>query len=168
LVVGGSLGAKILNEFVPQALVKFENIAVLHQTGEAMFEQVKKQYAELDVKAETVAFIDDIVAAYQWADIIICRAGAMTVSEVAAMGLPSIMIPLPHAIDDHQTANANYLVQANAGSMIQQADLTIDLLVEHIQRHKENLVALSNAAKGCAKMQATEAVVDICMQEASI
>ena len=90
----------------------------------------------------------------------------MTVSEIAAMGLPSVMIPFPYAIDDHQTANANYLVEANAGSMIKQQELTVDLLARHIQKHKKNLAALSDAARRCAKMNASEAVVDICIAEA--
>jgi UDP-N-acetylglucosamine--N-acetylmuramyl-(pentapeptide) pyrophosphoryl-undecaprenol N-acetylglucosamine transferase len=166
LVVGGSLGAQILNETVPEALAGEAAVAVQHQTGAVMLEQVRNHYAALNINADVVAFIEEMVAAYQWADLIICRSGAMTVSEIAAMGLPSIMIPYPYAIDDHQTANANYLVEAKAGSVIQQSDLSADLLAQHIRMHKDNLATLSDAARGCAKMQATKDVVDICIAEA--
>ena len=97
-----------------------------------MFEQVQSRYQALAVAAQVSAFINDMVAAYQWADLVICRAGAMTVSEIAAAGLPAILIPLPHAIDDHQTANARYLTDAGAGQLLMQKDLTAATLAEQL------------------------------------
>jgi len=167
LVVGGSQGAKVLNDVVPVALAKLENIEIKHQTGTVSLEQVAKKYAELSVNAETVEFMTDIASAYQWADIVICRAGAMTVSEVAAAGLPAIFIPLPHAIDDHQTANAKYLVDAGAGILIAQSDFDEITLVMAIREMKESLKQMSEMAKKMAKLDATVIVASICEAEVS-
>jgi UDP-N-acetylglucosamine--N-acetylmuramyl-(pentapeptide) pyrophosphoryl-undecaprenol N-acetylglucosamine transferase len=161
LIVGGSQGAQILNEVVPKAMAGLKNIAVKHQTGEAMFEQVQVVYQTGKVNAEVVKFIEEIATAYLWADLIICRSGAMTVSEVAAAGLPAIFIPLPHAIDDHQTANARYLTDDHAGIMIKQAELTPELLVSTIQQNLNQLNAMSLAAKNKARLDATERVATI-------
>ncbi len=169
LVVGGSLGAQVLNEIVPEAMVMIENVSVRHQTGEAMYEQVKKHYQQLGVAADVAVFIEDMEIAYLWADIIVCRSGAMTVSEIAAAGLPSILIPLPFAIDDHQVANANYLVEANAGIMIKQDKLNTEVLSKQIKElavTPNAIVAMGVAARACAKLDATAAVANICIQEA--
>jgi UDP-N-acetylglucosamine--N-acetylmuramyl-(pentapeptide) pyrophosphoryl-undecaprenol N-acetylglucosamine transferase len=167
LILGGSQGAQVLNEVIPDALATLEKIEIRHQTGAVMEEQVTKRYQALGIKAEATAFIQDMVSAYQWADMIICRAGAMTVSEVAAMGMPSILIPLPNAIDDHQMANAKYLSEAGAGFILSQKELNAKSLIELISKAKQQLDVMSKAAKSCARIDATGSVVEFCMQEAS-
>jgi len=167
LIIGGSQGAQVLNEVVPDALAKLKELEIKHQTGVAMQEQVTKRYQELGVKAEATAFIQDMVSAYQWADIIICRAGAMTVSEVAAMGLPAILIPLPNAIDDHQMANARYLSDAGAGLILPQKELNAATLIELITKAQQQLESMANAAKKCARMDATQVVAEFCISEAN-
>ncbi len=167
LVVGGSQGAQALNNALPEALAQIKDAVVTHQTGTAMQAQVTQRYAELAVTADVQAFITDMAAAYQWADLVICRAGAMTVSEVAAMGVPAIFIPLPNAIDDHQVANAKFLGEANASVTILQKDLDTTNLVTQIQTVRENLAAMSQAAQRCARLDATAAVAAACITEAS-
>jgi UDP-N-acetylglucosamine--N-acetylmuramyl-(pentapeptide) pyrophosphoryl-undecaprenol N-acetylglucosamine transferase len=167
LVIGGSQGAQALNEAIPDAFAKMQTIEIKHQTGTAMQTQVAKRYQVLGVKAEALAFIQDMVAAYQWADIIICRAGAMTISEVAAMALPAILIPLPNAIDDHQMANARYLSEADAAFILPQKDLNAESLIKLIEKIKGHLVVMAKAAKGCARLDATESVAQFCISEAS-
>ncbi|MFA6162569.1 MAG: undecaprenyldiphospho-muramoylpentapeptide beta-N-acetylglucosaminyltransferase [Methylobacter sp.] len=168
LVVGGSQGAKILNDVVPEALAELNSVEVRHQTGTAMLEQVKSRYKALGVKAEVNAFIEDMMSAYQWADMVICRSGAMTVSEVAAAGVPAIFVPLPGAIDDHQTANAKYLTDVGAGLMLMQKDLNAKTLVEQITKARKQLDAMGKVAKGCARLDATEAVAGYCIAEAGL
>ena len=167
LVVGGSQGAKILNEVIPEAVGKMKNVEITHQTGKALFKDVSKKYAELAIKANAVEFIEDIASAYQWADMVICRAGAMTVSEIAAAGLPAIFIPLPHAIDDHQTANATYLVNAGAGILLSQSGLNEASLLMSIRQIKKSIKKMSLAATKQAKLDATKTVADICKEEAA-
>jgi UDP-N-acetylglucosamine--N-acetylmuramyl-(pentapeptide) pyrophosphoryl-undecaprenol N-acetylglucosamine transferase len=167
LVIGGSQGAQILNETVPQAIASLENVIVKHQTGEAMFDEVNTTYQNLNVSANVVKFIENMVAAYQWADLLICRSGAMTVSEVAAAGLPAIFVPLPHAIDDHQTANARYLTDAGAGVMLLQKELTAEKLASVIKQSIPELNRMGLAAKSKACLDATEVVAQICMAEAN-
>ncbi|PPK77361.1 UDP-N-acetylglucosamine-N-acetylmuramylpentapeptide N-acetylglucosamine transferase [Methylobacter tundripaludum] len=168
LVVGGSQGAQILNEVVPEALAELNGVEVRHQTGTAMQEQVESRYKELGVKAEVNAFIEDMVSAYQWADLVICRSGAMTVSEVAAAGIPAIFIPLPNAIDDHQTANARYLADVGAGLILRQKDLNAATLVEHITKVLKQLDVMSKTAKEYARLDATEVVAGVCMAEVGL
>ena len=133
-----------------------------------MIEQVQNRYKTLAVEAQVQAFIDDMVAAYQWADLVICRSGAMTVSELAAVGVPAILIPLPHAIDDHQTANARYLADAGAGLILRQRDLTATTLAEQITKIAINLNEMAKAAKQCARLDATEVVAASCMAEVGL
>ena len=174
LVVGGSQGAQILNEVVPEAIAELKpeaiaelkQVQVRHQTGAVMQEQVAARYKTLGVDAEVNAFIEDMTSAYQWADLVICRAGAMTVSEVSAVGVPAIFIPLPGAIDDHQTANARYLTDAGAAIMLAQKDLNVATLLENITKVSKQLDFMSNTAKQCARLDATEVVADFCMAEA--
>ncbi len=166
LVIGGSQGAQVLNEILPKAMARISNVTVKHQTGTAMKQAVTEAYAKANVNAEVFAFIDDMNAVYQWADMVICRAGAMTVSEVAAAGLPAIFVPLPQAIDDHQTANARYLVDAGAGCLLKQQDLNEQTLVEQIGQVKTRLAEMSAKAKEYARIDATERVAEICIEEA--
>lgn len=168
LVVGGSQGAQVLNQQVPPALADLDNIVVKHQTGAVMQAEVAADYQQRGQAAEVVAFIDDMTAAYQWADLIICRAGAMTVSEVAACGLPAIFVPLQNAIDDHQTANANYLAEANAAIVIKQSELNTASLRQAIETTKNQLAAMSQAASSMAKPMATQLVAEYCIAEAKL
>lgn len=165
-VVGGSLGAQILNETVPAAMALVKDVVVRHQTGAAMLDEVTAQYRDLGVEAEAAAFIEDMVAAYQWADLVVCRAGAMTVSELAAMGKPSILVPFPFAIDDHQTANARYLADAGAGLLVPQTELSAEILAQKINEAGQHLSAMAAAAQACARLQATAEVAAICAEEA--
>ncbi|WP_374087717.1 undecaprenyldiphospho-muramoylpentapeptide beta-N-acetylglucosaminyltransferase [Methylomicrobium lacus] len=167
LIVGGSQGAQRLNEIVPEAMARLKDIQVLHQTGAAMQEEVAARYRELGVNAEAKAFIQDMAQAYQWADLAICRAGAMTISELAAIGCPAILVPLPWAIDDHQVANAHYLSDAGAGVILLQKDLTPETLAEAVTRMRAELAKMAAAAKACARLDATEAVANYCIAEAN-
>lgn len=172
LIIGGSQGAQILNEVVPEAIAHWRTqtvapaVQVKHQTGAVMQAQVAQRYQTLGIDAEATAFISDMVAAYQWADILICRAGAMTVSEVAAVGIPAIFVPLPSAIDDHQTANAKYLTDADAGILLMQKDLNTETLAQQLSLMLNNLNAMSDAAQRLARLDATEVVANYCIAEA--
>ncbi len=166
LVVGGSQGAQILNQIVPSAVAELSNIAIKHQTGVAMLTEVTEAYHALAVNAETSAFIDDMTAAYQWADLVICRAGAMTISELAAMGKPAILVPLAGAIDDHQTANARFLTDAGAGMLLIQKELGTMTLAEKINQACQQLPQMAQAARSCARLDATSVVADYCKAEA--
>ncbi len=168
LIVGGSQGAQVLNEVLPEAAKKMKQIELMHQTGEAQFQTVCDSYEKLPIQATAVAFIDDMSAAYQWADMIICRSGAMTVSEVAAAGMPAIFVPLPHAIDNHQVANANYLVDENAAVLLPQSEFNAQSLVNEVEKVKAAFKDMSKAARNKAKMDATELVAGICNEVASI
>lgn len=167
LIVGGSQGAQVLNEVVPEAMALLKGIHVIHQTGSIMEERVATRYRELGVNAEARAFIQDMAQVYQWADLAICRAGAMTVSELAAIGCPAILVPLPWAIDDHQVANAHYLADAGAAVILLQKDLTPEMLAEEVTRVRSELTAMAEAAKRCARLDATETVANYCIAEAS-
>ena len=167
LVVGGSQGAKVLNENVPNAIALLKNsVQIRHQTGAAMQNEVAEKYKTLKLNAEARAFIEDMAAAYSWADLVICRAGAMTISEVAAMGIPAIFIPLPNAIDDHQTANAKYLSESGAAILLKQSDLTAENLAQQIEKLCENLPERRAISQTLAYLNATETVAQICIAEA--
>ncbi|WP_026602977.1 undecaprenyldiphospho-muramoylpentapeptide beta-N-acetylglucosaminyltransferase [Methylomonas sp. 11b] len=168
LTLGGSQGAKVLNDTVPEALAGLSNLDVKHQTGSAMQTEVAERYRKLGLNAEALAFIEDMAATYQWADLIICRAGAMTVSEVAACGLPAIFVPLLHAIDDHQSANAKYLTEAGAALLLPQPELNADNLRKTIEQAMTSLTSMSRAAKAKARLAATQTVADICVAEAAV
>ncbi|WAR45219.1 undecaprenyldiphospho-muramoylpentapeptide beta-N-acetylglucosaminyltransferase [Methylomonas rapida] len=162
LVLGGSQGAKVLNDNVPEALAGLPNLVIKHQTGSAMRTEVAEHYQTLGADAEVLAFIDDMAAAYHWADLIVCRAGAMTISEVAASGLPAIFVPLLHAIDDHQSANARYLSEAGAALLLPQPELNAVNLQKAIRQVMTQLPAMSQAAKAKAKLDATQTVANVC------
>ncbi|MCX7089266.1 MAG: undecaprenyldiphospho-muramoylpentapeptide beta-N-acetylglucosaminyltransferase [Methylococcales bacterium] len=166
LIIGGSQGAAILNTTVPAALAQLPEVAIRHQTGRAMLTEVEQQYQQLGVSAEVSDFIHDMRAAYEWADIIICRAGAMTISEVAAAGLPAILIPLPNAIDDHQVANARVLADAGGAIILLQQNLNSSNLLRDIKQVQDNSVIMSNNAKKVARLDATQQVANICIARA--
>lgn len=173
LVIGGSLGAKALNEQLPAIFAKaaaFGQINVQHQTGTALLAATANEYkalAQPGLSVSVAAFIDDMAAAYRWANIVICRAGASTVSEVASAGVAAIFVPLPNAIDDHQTANANWLSQQDAALVLKQTELTAANLLPLLQQwltDKTPLQQLASAAKSCALDNATQSVVQFCQQ----
>ncbi|WP_404358215.1 undecaprenyldiphospho-muramoylpentapeptide beta-N-acetylglucosaminyltransferase [Methylotuvimicrobium sp. KM1] len=165
LVIGGSQGAQVLNQVVPDAVAAVSGLNVRHQTGEIMRTQVEQRYQELGVDAEVSAFIEDMAEAYRWADIAVCRAGAMTISELAAAGIPAVLIPLPHAIDDHQNANARYLADVGAAMILPQIDLSPETLAERIKDVIERLAEMSKKTRACAKLDATAAVALCCQAE---
>lgn len=172
LVLGGSLGAKAINELIPHALAKLpinERPLVRHQSGKNHLEATIANYMQHQVNAKIDAFVDDMAAAYAWADIVICRAGALTVSELAAAGVAALLIPLPTAIDDHQTYNADVLVQAGAGIALAQRELTAEKLATLLldQLHdRANLKHMATNARSLALPQAAENVASICMEVA--
>ncbi len=172
LVLGGSLGAKAINELVPQALEKLavtHRPVVRHQSGKNHLESTIASYMQYQVSAKVDAFVDDMASAYAWADIVICRAGALTVSELAAAGVASVLIPLPTAIDDHQTHNANILVKASAGISLAQKDLTAEKLASLLtdQLHERaKLEEMATNARSLALPQAAETVASICVEVA--
>ena len=166
LVIGGSQGAKVLNENVPAALAGLPGVEIRHQTGAVMQAEVAQHYQQLQQSADVQAFIEDMAAAYTWADLIICRAGAMTISEVAVFGLPAILVPLQNAIDDHQTANARYLADANAAVILPQSQLNAEQLRKIILDVLPKRNSMREAALSMALPQATQTVADICIEVA--
>jgi UDP-N-acetylglucosamine--N-acetylmuramyl-(pentapeptide) pyrophosphoryl-undecaprenol N-acetylglucosamine transferase len=170
LVVGGSLGAQALNEVLPKALSLLkQEIRVVHQAGEKHFDALKANYAKAGVQGELVAFIDDMARRYAEADLVICRAGAVTIAELAAGGLASLLVPFPHAVDDHQTANARFLSDKGAALLIPQADLSpqkLAALLASLDRTK--LLAMARSARALGKPDAAKAVAQRCMELAQM
>ncbi|MEQ1638108.1 MAG: undecaprenyldiphospho-muramoylpentapeptide beta-N-acetylglucosaminyltransferase [Methylococcales bacterium] len=166
LIIGGSQGAAILNSTVPAALAQLSNVAIKHQTGSAMMAEVQAHYSKLGLDVEVSAFISDMRAAYEWADMLICRAGAMTISELAAAGLPAILVPLPNAIDNHQVANAKVLADAGGAIILLQAELNSSNLLRDIQQIQKQNLMMSNNAKKIARLDATKQVAEHCMARA--
>ncbi|WP_395689398.1 undecaprenyldiphospho-muramoylpentapeptide beta-N-acetylglucosaminyltransferase [Caenimonas koreensis] len=171
LVVGGSLGAKGLNDAVPKALALIDAARrpiVLHQGGAKQLDELRANYAAAGVEAELTPFIDDTARAYADADLIVCRAGASTVTEIAAVGAAAVFVPFPFAVDDHQTTNAKFLVDAGGGWLVQQRDLTPEWLAHLIQNtSREALVEKALAAKKMQKTDATHEVVKACEELAN-
>jgi UDP-N-acetylglucosamine--N-acetylmuramyl-(pentapeptide) pyrophosphoryl-undecaprenol N-acetylglucosamine transferase len=166
LVVGGSLGAKALNEIVPQALARIAPALrpqVLHQAGAKQIDALRANYAAAGVEGELTPFIDDTAQAYADADLIVARAGASTVTEIAAVGAAALFVPFPSAVDDHQTTNARFLVDAGGGWLVQQTDLTPELLADLLQKTgRTALIERAVKAKAMQKTDAVEAVVRAC------
>ena len=170
LVIGGSQGAKSLNEQLPEKLKAVASqfgIEVTHQTGVSGKDQVDDQYQALDLDATVVAFISRMDEAYREADIVVCRAGALTVSELASAAMPSVLIPFPYAVDDHQTKNGQQLQSAGAAVVVQEKDLDIFVAkLSDILRAPENLTQMARAARSVAKPEATQTVADRVMEVA--
>ena len=168
LVVGGSLGAKGLNDAMPRALALMDPArrpVVLHQGGAKQIEQLRANYAAAGVDAELTPFIDDTAQAYAHADLIVCRAGASTVTEIAAVGAAAVFVPFPFAVDDHQTTNAKFLVDAGGGWLVQQRDLTPEWLANLMGSvTRDELIRKALAAKSLQKTTATHDVVAACEQ----
>lgn len=165
LVVGGSLGAKALNTILPEAFSAFDHseIEVMHQAGEKHIADLEAAYAAAEIEVKTVAFIQDMAAAYDWADLVICRSGALTVAELSAAGVASVLVPFPFAVDDHQTTNGQYLVDHDAAVMIQQRDMSVEWVVALIKKmNREKCLAMAERALALGKPQAAQTVASIC------
>jgi UDP-N-acetylglucosamine--N-acetylmuramyl-(pentapeptide) pyrophosphoryl-undecaprenol N-acetylglucosamine transferase len=166
LVVGGSLGARALNELVPKALALMSEASrpqVVHQSGTQQIEVLRSNYAQAGVLAELTPFIDDTANAFADADLIIGRSGASTVTEIAAVGAAALFVPFPAAVDDHQTLNARFLVEAGGSWLIQQSDLTPEGLAGLLQTmNRANLLKRAEAAYQMKKINATASVVAAC------
>ena len=171
LVVGGSLGAKALNEALPQALALIPRDVrpnVLHQTGKQHFEAVQRSYQQAGVQADIKPFMDEMARHYGNADLVICRAGALTVAELAAAGVASILIPFPFAVDDHQTRNAQFLSRQGAAMLLPQSDLSAEKLARLLsdlvdgERGREKLMAMARKARDVARADAALNVARVC------
>lgn len=169
LIVGGSQGAAIFNQQLPEIIATLpaaERPLIWHSTGKGAQEKVQAVYQQLGVPAKVMEFIEDMPAAYAWADIVICRAGALTVAELAAAGVASILIPFPQAVDDHQTKNASWLVNANAAILLPQASITTEklyTLLQELSHDRARLLNMANNARKCAMLEATPRMVTECV-----
>jgi UDP-N-acetylglucosamine--N-acetylmuramyl-(pentapeptide) pyrophosphoryl-undecaprenol N-acetylglucosamine transferase len=170
LIVGGSQGAAALNRLVPAALGMLtadERPVVTHQCGERHVDEAKAAYCEAGVEVELTAYLEDMERAYANADLVLCRSGAMTVCEVAAAGRAAVFIPFPHAVDDHQAANANYLVSADAARMVRESELDADslaALLRSLLASPESLVEMGRRARALAWPNAATRVSDVCLE----
>lgn len=170
LVIGGSLGAVKLNEIIPQAVSRIDSARrpqIIHQTGLKNIDSARALYENAGVDAKVEAFIDDMPSVYRWADLVICRSGAMTVFELAAVGVASILIPYPHAVDDHQTHNARYLQDAGAAIIRQQSELDSEWLVgviDEFSQNREKLLAMAVAARRLSIPGAASTIADACLE----
>jgi UDP-N-acetylglucosamine--N-acetylmuramyl-(pentapeptide) pyrophosphoryl-undecaprenol N-acetylglucosamine transferase len=171
-VVGGSLGAKALNDVVPQALAlipKAQRPQVMHQSGEKQIDALRANYIAAGVQADLTPFIDNTAQAFADADLIVCRAGASTVTEIAAVGAAALFVPFPAAVDDHQTTNARFLADVGAAWLVPQAELTAHSLAQTLQTvQRDQLLAMATKAKQMEKTQAVAAVVSACEQLAKV
>jgi UDP-N-acetylglucosamine--N-acetylmuramyl-(pentapeptide) pyrophosphoryl-undecaprenol N-acetylglucosamine transferase len=171
LVVGGSLGAQALNTAIPAALrliPEDRRPLVKHQSGEKHVAILRAAYAQAGVAGEVVAFIDDMAVAYAECDLVICRAGALTVSELAAAGVASILVPFPHAVDDHQSVNARFLSEPGAALLLPQTELTPDRLARLIQSFdRGKLLTMAEAARALGRPDAVRSVAQVCMELAA-
>ena len=172
LVFGGSLGAQALNEVVPMALGEIpldKRPVVRHQAGKNKDEATLALYEKMNVEADVTPFIEDMAEAYEWADLVICRSGALTVAELAAAGLASVLVPYPFAVDDHQTANARYLSDTGAAILMPQDELTqesLSALLEALCSNRDKLIEMSIVAREQAKPNATDEVAALCAKAA--
>jgi UDP-N-acetylglucosamine--N-acetylmuramyl-(pentapeptide) pyrophosphoryl-undecaprenol N-acetylglucosamine transferase len=170
LVIGGSLGAMKLNTVVPFAIARLAgSIAfdVRHQAGEKWVDSARKSYTEANVRADVRPFIDDMAEAYAWADLVVCRAGALTISELAAAGVGAILVPFPAAVDDHQTHNARYLVAEGAAVLIPDRELTAERLAAELQKlcaGRGKLLAMADRARLLARPHAAEELAESCLR----
>ena len=165
LVLGGSLGAAAINETVPQGLSQVseaERPIVVHQAGEKHLARLQENYAQAGVQATCVAFIDDMAGAYEWADLVLCRAGALTVAELAAAGVASILVPFPHAVDDHQTSNAKFLASTGAAILLPQAEMTPESVGLIRNYTRGQMLQMAERARALAKPEASAELARIC------
>jgi UDP-N-acetylglucosamine--N-acetylmuramyl-(pentapeptide) pyrophosphoryl-undecaprenol N-acetylglucosamine transferase len=170
LVLGGSQGALALNQAVPAALALVPQQLrpiVRHQCGSVTIDRAREAYAKAGLDADLVPFIEDMASAYAWADLVVCRAGALTVAELCAVGVPAIFVPYPSAVDDHQTANATPMAEAGAAAMIQEADLSDESLaaeLRHWLTSRADLLERAKRARQLARPQALQRITELCLQ----
>lgn len=171
LVVGGSLGAAALNEVLPKALAELpeqERPEIVHQAGEKHIAALQANYQAAGVQADARAFINNMADMYAWADVVICRAGALTIAELACVGVASVLVPFPYAVDDHQTYNAKYLSDAGAAKLIQQTEFNVQKATEILRSlTREMCLEMAIKARTLAKPEATQTVAKICMEVAA-
>jgi UDP-N-acetylglucosamine--N-acetylmuramyl-(pentapeptide) pyrophosphoryl-undecaprenol N-acetylglucosamine transferase len=171
LVVGGSLGAKVLNETVAPAIAAMpahSRPLIRHQAGERTLDTARTAYTKAGVEAEVTPFIADMAEAFGWADLVLCRAGALTVSELAAAGVGSVLVPYPHAVDDHQTGNARHLSDHGAARLLPQTELTPESLrgiLTELLGDRDRLLAMAEAARERAAPEAAERIAAACIEE---
>lgn len=169
LVLGGSQGARVLNETLPLTIARLDASVrpeVWHQTGVHDVETVAAAYREHGIEARVAAFIDDMAEAYAWADLAVCRAGALTVAELAAAGLGAVLVPFAAAVDDHQTRNAGFLTQSGAAERMPQDRFSVETLVPRLQRllaDRNRLLSMAMRARTLARNDAAERVADVCL-----
>jgi UDP-N-acetylglucosamine--N-acetylmuramyl-(pentapeptide) pyrophosphoryl-undecaprenol N-acetylglucosamine transferase len=174
LVLGGSQGALALNQTVPEALAKLparERPVVRHQCGSRTLDVARDAYAKHGIDVELMPFIDDMAAAYAWADLVVCRAGALTVAELCAVGLPALFVPFPSAVDDHQTANAKPMEEVGAAAIISERDLSAELLANVLHEwlsSRQSLLARAAKARELAKPQALARITELCLEQAGV
>jgi UDP-N-acetylglucosamine--N-acetylmuramyl-(pentapeptide) pyrophosphoryl-undecaprenol N-acetylglucosamine transferase len=176
LVLGGSLGARTLNLSMPRALAELAAAGavlpeIVHQTGERGLQEAKDAYAQSGVPANVVAFIDDMAGAYEWADVVVCRAGALTVAELCAAGLEALLVPFPHAVDDHQTANARAMVDAGGARLVADAELArpdaperLAPLLADLMGDRARILSAATASRTLAKPDAAATIARHCME----
>ncbi len=169
LVLGGSQGASSLNKMLPRALATLPagRFQVRHQCGSRDIDDVRLAYAEIGVPASAVGFIEDMADSYGWADLAVCRAGALTIAELSAAGLGAVLVPFPLAVDDHQTLNAKILVDIGAASIISEAELAPESLASRILQasaSRDALLTMANAARSLARPGAVERIVECCLE----
>ena len=170
LVIGGSQGARVLNQTLPPAIAQLElspSPEIWHQSGMRDAEPLAAAYRQRGVKARVAAFIEDMAEAYAWADLAVCRAGALTIAELSAAGLAAVLVPFAAAVDDHQTRNAQFLVQAGAAELLPQAALSAVSLAAVLQRllaDRQGLLSMAQRARALAKPHAARQVADVCLQ----
>jgi UDP-N-acetylglucosamine--N-acetylmuramyl-(pentapeptide) pyrophosphoryl-undecaprenol N-acetylglucosamine transferase len=170
LVLGGSQGALALNRTVPAALARLPaelRPVVRHQCGSATIDRAREAYADAGLDAELVPFIEDMASAYAWADLVVCRAGALTVAELCAVGVPAVFVPYPSAVDDHQTANAKPMVDEGAAAIIQEVDLSDVSLADELKRwltSRSDLLERAQRARQLARPQALQRITELCLQ----
>jgi UDP-N-acetylglucosamine--N-acetylmuramyl-(pentapeptide) pyrophosphoryl-undecaprenol N-acetylglucosamine transferase len=173
LVLGGSQGARTLNRVLPAALAHLadgDRPEVLHQCGSRDLEAARRAYADAGVEARVEPFIEDMAEAYGWADMAVCRAGALTLAELAAAGLGAVLVPYPHAVDDHQTRNAQALCEAGAAELIQERDLhdkELSIQLGALLGDRAKLQAMAAAARTLARVNAAERIADRCLEVAA-
>lgn len=174
LVLGGSLGAKPINDVLPHVLRQLspaQRPHIWHQTGKTTYDETVALYKQQQLvingeQLKVVPYIEDMASAYRWADLVLCRAGAMTLAEIACAGLPAMLVPLPHAIDDHQNRNAEYVVQHGAALLLPQASMTVEHLLSQLTAlslDRARLQRMAQASRLLAKPQAAERVADLCL-----
>ncbi|MEN8128688.1 MAG: undecaprenyldiphospho-muramoylpentapeptide beta-N-acetylglucosaminyltransferase [Pseudomonadota bacterium] len=169
LVLGGSLGAQALNEIVPQAVSRLPEQSrprLWHQAGNRNITEAQARYEKFKLKARVEAYIEDMACAYAWADLVLCRAGALTVAELCAAGVGAVLVPYPYAVDDHQRANARFMVETGAGILVTQSELTVNRLLRCLRLERSRLLEMAIAARGLAKADAAEVVARISLDAA--